>query len=57
MGVSIRAVGQRESSYKRRGVAGRSWYLDETYIKVNGRWCYLYRAIDREGNLLDLNAE
>ena len=38
---------------KRRGKAGRSWYLDETYIKVNGRWRYLYRAIDREGNLLD----
>ena len=38
---------------KRRGVAGRSWYLDETYIKVSGRWRYLYRAIDREGNLLD----
>ncbi len=38
---------------KRRGQAGRSWYLDETYVKVNGRWCYLYRAIDREGNLLD----
>jgi putative transposase len=38
---------------KRRGIAGRSWYLDETYIKVGGRWRYLYRAIDREGNLLD----
>ena len=38
---------------KRRGVAGRSWYLDETYIKVSGYWRYLYRAIDREGNLLD----
>jgi transposase-like protein len=38
---------------KRRGVAGQSWYLDETYIKVSGRWRYLYRAIDREGNLLD----
>jgi putative transposase len=23
------------------------------YVKVQGRWCYLYRAIDREGNLLD----
>ena len=22
-------------------------------MKVNGRWCYLYRAIDREGNLVD----
>ena len=38
---------------KRRGNAGRSWYLDETYVKVSGRWCYLYRAIDRDGNLLD----
>ena len=38
---------------KRRGIAGRSWYLDETYIKVSGKWRYLYRAIDREGNLLD----
>ena len=27
----------------------RSWYVDDTYIKVNGRWCYLYRAIDRTG--------
>ena len=38
---------------KRRGQAGRSWYLDETYVKVSGRWCYHYRAIDRDGNLLD----
>jgi putative transposase len=38
---------------KRRGKAGRSWYVDETYLKVHGRWCYLYRAIDRDGNLVD----
>jgi len=38
---------------KRRGQVGRSWYVDETYLKVNGAWCYLYRAIDREGNLVD----
>ena len=38
---------------KRRGQAGGSWYLDKTYVKVAGRWCYLYRAIDREGVLLD----
>jgi transposase-like protein len=38
---------------KRRGQAGKSWYVDETYVKVNGRWHYLYRAIDREGNLVD----
>src|SRR5215210_5581955 len=29
---------------KRRGQGGRSWYVDETYIKVDGRWCYLYRV-------------
>jgi transposase-like protein len=38
---------------KRKGQAGRSWHVDETYIKVAGGWKYLYRAIDREGNLVD----
>ena len=33
--------------------ACESWYLDETYVKVAGRWCYLYRAIDRDGQLID----
>ena len=27
--------------------------MDETYIKVNGEWKYLYRAVDSEGNTLD----
>ncbi len=31
---------------RRRGVVGESWYVDETYIKVDGQWCYLYRAIE-----------
>ena len=39
---------------RRRGQVGRSWYVDETYIKVHGRWCYLYRAIDRSGALVDV---
>jgi putative transposase len=38
---------------KRKGKAGRSWYVDETYVKVAGKWHYLYRAIDRDGNLVD----
>jgi putative transposase len=38
---------------RRRGQAGRSWYVDETYVNVKGTWCYLYRAIDRDGNLVD----
>jgi len=39
---------------RRRGHAGTSWYVDETYIKVDGYWQYLYRAIDRDGNLVDV---
>jgi putative transposase len=32
---------------------GRCWFVDETYIKVSGRWVYLYRAIDKQGQLID----
>jgi putative transposase len=39
---------------RRKGRIGKSWYVDETYIKVNGRWCYLYRAIDHFGSLVDV---
>src|SRR5689334_24076876 len=39
---------------RRKGKVGRSWYVDETYLKVGGRWCYLYRAIDRSGALVDV---
>ena len=38
----------------RHGRAGRSWYTDETYVKIEGYWYYLYRARDREGNLIDV---
>ena len=39
---------------RRRRRIGRSWYIDETFIKVRGRWHYLYRAIDRDGALVDV---
>ncbi|MCB8884065.1 IS6 family transposase [Acidisoma cellulosilytica] len=29
--------------------AGRSWRVDETYIKVRSEWVYLYWAVDRSG--------
>ncbi|RAN84840.1 IS6 family transposase [Bacillus sp. SRB_331] len=31
-----------------------SWKLDETYIKMKGKWRYLYRAIDKDGYTLDI---
>jgi transposase-like protein len=32
---------------------GDSWRVDETYIKVKGRWIYLYRAVDKQGRTVD----
>jgi IS6 family transposase len=35
------------------GQARRAWRVDETYIKVRGKWAYLYRALDKHGNTID----
>ena len=35
------------------GPVGGSWRMDETYIKVRGRWVYLYRAVDKAGRTVD----
>lgn len=43
----------RKRRHGSRREAGVSWYVDETYLKVRGQWVYLYRAIDRDGNLID----
>ena len=37
--------------YKRP--VGKSWRMDETYIKVGGQWKYLYRAVDKAGSTVD----
>lgn len=37
----------------RKRPTAKSWRMDETYIKVKGRWTYLYRAVDRDGQTLD----
>jgi transposase-like protein len=33
--------------------AGRPWRVDETYVKIKGRWNYLYRAVDSHGKTVD----
>lgn len=38
---------------RRKRPVGRSWRMDETYIRVKGKWVYLYRAVDRYGKTLD----
>ncbi|WP_448955887.1 IS6 family transposase [Labrys neptuniae] len=37
---------------RKRAVSGR-WHIDETYIKVRGKWTYLYRAIDSLGDTVE----
>lgn len=32
---------------------GTSWRVDETFIRVRGRWTYLYRAVDKHGLMVD----
>lgn len=42
----------RERFNWRKRPATKRWYVDETYIRVRGRWMYLYRTIDSNGALI-----
>jgi transposase-like protein len=42
---------KRWSRYARP--VGTSWRVDETYVRVRGRWTYLYRAVDKQGQTVD----
>ncbi|KEZ35029.1 MULTISPECIES: IS6 family transposase [Frankia] len=35
---------------------GDRWFVDETYVKVSGRWTYVYRAVDQHGQVIDVLA-
>jgi putative transposase len=37
----------------RKRPVGKSWRMDETYIRVKGEWRYLYRAVDKDGKTID----
>ncbi len=37
----------------RHAVSGR-WFVDETYVKVSGSWRYVYRAVDEQGQVIDV---
>ncbi|GGJ61883.1 IS6 family transposase [Streptomyces brasiliensis] len=39
---------------RRRPMPGDKWHLDEVFIKINGRLHYLWRAVDQDGNVLDI---
>src|ERR1700680_2889926 len=37
-----------------RHSVGDRWFVDETYVKVSGRWRYVYRAVDQYGQIIDV---
>ena len=42
-----------KSFHRKKRSIGKSWRLDETYIKVKGKWTYYYRAVDKQGFTID----
>ncbi|MGF6980031.1 putative transposase [Paraburkholderia sp. JPY465] len=50
----IKVVPLFEKAFRRhKRPVGKSWRMDETYVKVRGQWKYLYRAVDKQGNTVD----
>ena len=43
-----------EAARPSRHATGERWFVDETYVKVAGRWTYLYRAVDQHGHVIDV---
>jgi transposase-like protein len=43
-----------EAARRRARRVGRRWWVDETYVRVKGRWAYLYQAIDEAGQVIDV---
>ena len=39
---------------RRRGRPGDTWHLDEVFLNINGKPQYLWRAVDQDGNVLDI---
>jgi transposase-like protein len=51
---AIKLLPVLEKAFRRhKRPVGKSWRVDETYIKVNGQWKYLYRAVDKAGKTID----
>ncbi len=44
----------QEAARSRRHRVGQQWSIDETYMRIAGRWCYAFRAIDEEGQVIDV---
>ena len=53
VGAAIHAAARRPARPLRHATGDR-WFVDATYVKVAGRWRYLYRAVDQYGQVIDV---
>jgi transposase-like protein len=53
VGAAIHPLLADAARFTRRVPGGR-WFVDETYVKVNGVWRYVYRAVDQHGQVIDV---
>src|SRR4029450_10722901 len=53
LGAAVHAL-LAEAARTCRHAVGDRWQVDETYVKVAGRWRYVYRAIDQFGQVIDV---
>jgi putative transposase len=50
----IKYAPEFEKQFRRRQRSvGKSWRMDETYVKIKGKSAYLYRAVDKDGHTID----
>jgi transposase-like protein len=40
---------------RQQGCLGNTWYLDELFVNIHGRQHYLWRAIDHDGDVIDIS--
>jgi transposase-like protein len=52
-GPAVHATAGRRGRFCRHSPGDR-WFADETYVKVNGGWRYVYRAVDQYGQVIDV---
>ena len=53
MGAAVHPLLADAARFARHSLGDR-WYVDETYVKVNGVWRYVYRAVDQHGQVIDV---